>query len=99
VLVRTGDTALRGPDGAELPILAGMTASVELLSGRKTVLQYLLKPLTRASQGLRNADCTARGSDTADRGRRARRPLAARRGASRRRIGAARGRLRTIAQP
>jgi adhesin transport system membrane fusion protein len=53
VLVRTRATALRGPDGADLPILPGMTATVELLAGRKTVLQYLLKPLTRASQGLR----------------------------------------------
>jgi len=53
VLVRTRETSLRGPDGAELPILPGMTASVEMLAGRKTVLQYLLKPLNRASEGLR----------------------------------------------
>jgi hypothetical protein len=30
-----------------------MVASVEMLAGRKTVLQYLLKPLARAGQGLR----------------------------------------------
>jgi len=53
VLVRTDATNLRGPDGTDLPILPGMTASVEMLAGRKTVLQYLLKPLTRASEGLR----------------------------------------------
>ncbi len=53
VLVRTKATGLRGPDGAELPILPGMTATVEMLAGRKTVLQYLLKPLNRASEGLR----------------------------------------------
>lgn len=53
VLVRTRSSALRGPDGKDLPILPGMTATVELLAGRKTVLQYLLKPLTRASEGLR----------------------------------------------
>jgi adhesin transport system membrane fusion protein len=53
VLVRTRTTLLRGPDGRDLPIMPGMTATVELLAGRKTVLQYLLKPLTRASQGLR----------------------------------------------
>ena len=53
VLVRTRANALRGPDGAELPILPGMVATVEMLAGRKTVLQYLLKPLTRASEGLR----------------------------------------------
>jgi membrane fusion protein, adhesin transport system len=53
VLVRTTATALRTADGRELPILPGMTASVEMLAGRKTVLQYLLKPLNRASEGLR----------------------------------------------
>jgi adhesin transport system membrane fusion protein len=53
VLVRTQATSLTGPDGKALPILPGMTATVEMLAGRKTVLQYLLKPLNRASQGLR----------------------------------------------
>ena len=53
VLVRTNATALRTAGGRELPILPGMTASVEMLAGRKTVLQYLLKPLNRASEGLR----------------------------------------------
>jgi adhesin transport system membrane fusion protein len=53
VLVRTKATGLRGPDGAELPILPGMTATVEMLAGRKTVLQYLTKPLSRAGEGLR----------------------------------------------
>jgi adhesin transport system membrane fusion protein len=53
VTVRTRETSLRGPAGQPLPILPGMTASVEMLAGRKTVLQYLLKPLTRASEGLR----------------------------------------------
>ena len=53
MLVRTRDTALKSPDGKVLPIIPGMTASVEMLSGRKTVLQYLLKPLNRAREGLR----------------------------------------------
>lgn len=53
VLVRTRDTALKAPDGKVLPIIPGMTASVEMLSGRKTVLQYLVKPLNRAREGLR----------------------------------------------
>ena len=53
VLVRTQTNALRQPDGKELPIIPGMTATVEMLAGRKTVLQYLLKPLNRASEGLR----------------------------------------------
>ena len=53
VLVRTHANALRSVDGRALPILPGMTASVEMLSGKKTVLHYLLKPLSRARDGLR----------------------------------------------
>jgi len=53
ILVRTPATGLIGPDGKALPILPGMTATVELLAGRKTVLQYLLKPLNRAGEALR----------------------------------------------
>jgi membrane fusion protein, adhesin transport system len=53
VLVRTRETSLRRPDGMELPIIPGMTATVEMLAGRKTVLQYLMKPLNRASEGMR----------------------------------------------
>lgn len=53
VLVRTTNNTLRSPDGRPLPIIPGMTASVEMLSGRKTVMHYLLKPLNRAREGLR----------------------------------------------
>jgi len=53
VLVRTTSNALTTPNGQVLPIIPGMTASVEMLTGRKTVLQYLLKPLNRASEALR----------------------------------------------
>ncbi|MCO5101791.1 MAG: HlyD family type I secretion periplasmic adaptor subunit [Burkholderiaceae bacterium] len=53
VLVRTSANALTTPDGRTLPIIPGMTASVEMLTGRKTVLQYLLKPLNRAGEALR----------------------------------------------
>jgi membrane fusion protein, adhesin transport system len=53
VLVRTQSNSLKAPTGKLLPIIPGMTASVEMLSGKKTVLQYLLKPLNRAREGLR----------------------------------------------
>ncbi len=53
VLVRTNNNTLRTPDGKVLPIIPGMTANVEMLSGKKTVLHYLLKPLNRAKDGLR----------------------------------------------
>lgn len=34
--------------GKNLPILPGMVAQVDILTGKKTVLAYLLKPLFRA---------------------------------------------------
>jgi membrane fusion protein, adhesin transport system len=36
--------------GNELPIIPGMTATVEILTGKKTVLDYLLKPILKARQ-------------------------------------------------
>lgn len=36
--------------GANLPIIPGMTAEVDILTGQKTILSYLLKPVLRARQ-------------------------------------------------
>ena len=47
IQVRTKQSYLRGKDGP-LPIIPGMTATVEILTGHKTVLDYLLKPLLKA---------------------------------------------------
>ena len=33
--------------GANLPIIPGMTAEVDVLTGKKSVLSYLLKPVLR----------------------------------------------------
>lgn len=41
------------PDGKRLPIIPGMVTSTEILTGDRTVLQYLLKPLQRGSVALR----------------------------------------------
>lgn len=49
IRVRTEDSyydALSNP----LPIIPGMTASVDVLTGKKTVLDYMLKPILRAKQ-------------------------------------------------
>ncbi|TCK07387.1 HlyD family type I secretion periplasmic adaptor subunit [Marinobacterium mangrovicola] len=35
-------------DGENMPLMAGMTVSADIMTGKKTVLQYLLKPITRA---------------------------------------------------
>ena len=34
--------------GPNLPIIPGMVAQVDILTGKKTVLSYLLKPVLRA---------------------------------------------------
>lgn len=46
VRVRTEKTNF-GQD-AELPIIPGMTASVDIITGKRTVLEYLLKPILSA---------------------------------------------------
>jgi len=37
-------------NGAKLNIIAGMTADVDILTGKKSVLDYLLKPILKAQQ-------------------------------------------------
>jgi adhesin transport system membrane fusion protein len=46
VRVRTDKSVL----GEKLPIIPGMVAEVDILTGKKTVLSYLLKPVLRAKQ-------------------------------------------------
>jgi adhesin transport system membrane fusion protein len=47
VQVQTDATGLKGADGTVLPIGAGMVAEVDLLGEERTILQYILSPLTR----------------------------------------------------
>lgn len=47
VRVKTDKTYL-GSDVQRLPILAGMVAEVDILTGRRTILDYLLKPIFKA---------------------------------------------------
>jgi adhesin transport system membrane fusion protein len=51
IRVRTNATALIGADGARLPIGAGMTADVDVLGRERSVLSYLLTPVTRLRDG------------------------------------------------
>lgn len=48
VMLRTDDTALKDGSGADLAISPGMIASVDIQSGQKTVLEYLIQPVLRA---------------------------------------------------
>jgi membrane fusion protein, adhesin transport system len=48
------DRATLEKDGRQLPIIPGMVANVDILTGKKTVLAYLARPLTRMrSEALR----------------------------------------------
>ncbi len=49
VRVRT-DKAQIGNEANPLPIIPGMTATVEILTGQKTVLAYIMKPLLKARE-------------------------------------------------
>ncbi|MGB2078482.1 MAG: HlyD family type I secretion periplasmic adaptor subunit, partial [Vibrio sp.] len=50
VRIRTGDNQLIGADGQPLPIIPGMTASADIITGKRSVLEYLFKPVLRATQ-------------------------------------------------
>ncbi len=47
VIIRTDQNYLERR-GEKLPIIPGMVASVDVLTGRKTILDYLLKPILKA---------------------------------------------------
>jgi len=47
ILVRTGDRSLQ-TSGEELEIIPGMVAQVDIKTGKKSILDYVLKPLMRA---------------------------------------------------
>lgn len=49
VHVRTRASALEFK-GKTLPVIPGMTATVDILTGKKTVLDYLLKPINKARE-------------------------------------------------
>jgi membrane fusion protein, adhesin transport system len=52
VLVKTDRAALEHR-GQTLPIIPGMVATTEILTGHRTVLQYLLKPVLRGQDAMR----------------------------------------------
>lgn len=49
VLVRTERNFL-GESAKQLPIIPGMTATAEVMTGRKSILDYLIKPLLKVQQ-------------------------------------------------
>jgi membrane fusion protein, adhesin transport system len=53
VYVRTQKAELFSPQGQKLDIMPGMVADVEIKTGQKSVMDYLLKPLNKAKESLR----------------------------------------------
>ncbi|EKN6273621.1 HlyD family efflux transporter periplasmic adaptor subunit [Yersinia enterocolitica] len=53
IYVRTNRADLTNKAGKLFPILPGMVASVEIKTGKKTVLDYLIKPLNKVKESLR----------------------------------------------
>ncbi|KKD00216.1 MULTISPECIES: HlyD family type I secretion periplasmic adaptor subunit [Photobacterium] len=49
VKIRTEKNNLADNSGEQLPIIPGMTASADIITGKRTVLQYLLNPILKAS--------------------------------------------------
>lgn len=53
VLVETKDSKLTDKNGKELEIIPGMVATVDIKTGKKSVFDYLTRPVTRMKQALR----------------------------------------------
>ena len=53
VFIRTDSDVLRNKAGKTFAIVPGMIAAVDIRTGDKTVLDYLIKPLNRAREALR----------------------------------------------
>ncbi|MAS14663.1 MAG: secretion protein HlyD [Nitratireductor sp.] len=53
VFIETEDDALVNEAGKRFPIVPGMVATVDIHTGSKTVLDYLIKPFNRAREALR----------------------------------------------
>ncbi|MGR5140321.1 HlyD family type I secretion periplasmic adaptor subunit [Photobacterium sp. DNB23_23_1] len=50
IRIRTNETEFTDPAGNRLPIIPGMNAVADIITGEKTVLQYLLNPVLKAQQ-------------------------------------------------
>ena len=53
MFIRTASDELRNKAGKRFAIVPGMIATVDIRTGEKTVLDYLIKPLNRAREALR----------------------------------------------
>jgi adhesin transport system membrane fusion protein len=52
VIIRTNSATLER-DGKEFAIIPGMTTTIQIKTGKKTILEYLLKPVFKAREAFR----------------------------------------------
>ncbi|MBR9728195.1 HlyD family type I secretion periplasmic adaptor subunit [Shewanella intestini] len=48
IRVRTQESSLQKDDGTPMPIIPGMLTSVDIITGQRTILEYILNPILRA---------------------------------------------------
>lgn len=48
IRVRTAESSLIKDDGTEMPIIPGMLTSVDVITGQRSILEYILNPILRA---------------------------------------------------
>lgn len=53
VFIRTESDALSNSEGVRFPIVPGMVATVDIKTGKKTIWDYLIKPVTKVREALR----------------------------------------------
>ncbi|SPY30563.1 Hemolysin secretion protein D, plasmid [Photobacterium damselae] len=50
IKVRTKESSLARSDGTLMPIIPGMLTSVDVITGKRSVLDYILNPILRAKE-------------------------------------------------
>jgi adhesin transport system membrane fusion protein len=50
IRVRTDDSSIKNKNGQEMPIIPGMLTEVDVITGKRTILEYILNPILRANE-------------------------------------------------
>lgn len=50
IRVKTEASSIKNKDGKEMPIIPGMLSNVDVITGKRTILEYILNPILRANE-------------------------------------------------
>jgi len=50
IRVRTDASSITNSSGEEMPIIPGMLTEVDVITGKRTILEYILNPILRANE-------------------------------------------------